>query len=123
MSYCRWSSDNWQCDLYCYENTFGSYSTHVAKARYGGEIPVVPDIFKTPLEEWCEAHKKQMDYLKTAKRIPIDLPYAGESFDDPDLPSLLKRIKILKEVGYYIPAWIVPEIEEEIMMETSPAGA
>lgn len=32
MSYCRWSSDNWKCDLYCYEDANG-YITHVADNR------------------------------------------------------------------------------------------
>jgi DNA repair photolyase len=32
MSYCRWSSDYFNCDLYCYESNSG-YETHVAAYR------------------------------------------------------------------------------------------
>ncbi len=33
MSYCRWSSDNTNCDLYCYEDCSGGFTTHVAGFR------------------------------------------------------------------------------------------
>jgi hypothetical protein len=30
LSYCRWSSDNFRCELYCYQDTCGGWTTHVA---------------------------------------------------------------------------------------------
>ena len=42
MSYCRWSSDNWKCDLYCYEDVSGGITTHVAGNRIVGDIPEAP---------------------------------------------------------------------------------
>ena len=33
MSYCRWSSDDFQCDVYVYESVAGGFVTHVAANR------------------------------------------------------------------------------------------
>ena len=33
MSYCRWSSDNFQCDVYCYADVSGGYTTHVKDGK------------------------------------------------------------------------------------------
>lgn len=42
MSYCRWSSMNWRCDVYTYEDVMGGWTTHVAGRRR--VIPPIPDI-------------------------------------------------------------------------------
>lgn len=42
MSYCRWSSDNWRCDVYVYQDTNGGWTTHVAGRRH--VLPPIPDI-------------------------------------------------------------------------------
>lgn len=42
MSYCRWSSMNWMCDVYVYEDVSGGWTTHVAGRRR--VIPPIPDI-------------------------------------------------------------------------------
>lgn len=33
MSYCRWSSDNFRCDVYVYESVHGGWETHMAGRR------------------------------------------------------------------------------------------
>lgn len=47
MSYCRWSSMNWMCDVYVYEDVGGGWTTHVAGQRRA--IPPVPDILASSL--------------------------------------------------------------------------
>lgn len=42
MSYCRWSSMNWMCDVYVYADCNGGWTTHVASARR--MMPPIPDI-------------------------------------------------------------------------------
>ena len=41
MSYCRWSSDRWQSDVYCYSDVIGGYTTHVARSRREGHAPEI----------------------------------------------------------------------------------
>lgn len=37
MSYCRWSSDNFKCDIYMCEGS-DCYHIHVVSLRYVGEV-------------------------------------------------------------------------------------
>jgi len=116
MSYCRWSSDNWRCDLYCYGDVSGGITTHVAGNRLVGDIPEAPLslIMEGKNKEFLKAHKKQMAFLKTAKREPIGLPYDGEPFNDPDYASFLVRLMELREVGYKFPDYVIELVREDI---------
>ena len=48
MSYCRFSSDNWRCDVYVYERSGGGWATHVAGNRH--IVPPIPDIVNGALD-------------------------------------------------------------------------
>lgn len=39
MSYCRWSSDHFECDAYVYEDVSGGWTTHVAGRRRKTKLP------------------------------------------------------------------------------------
>lgn len=47
MSYCRWSSMNWRCDVYVYEDVGGGWTTHVAGRRR--LLPAIPDLLGSKL--------------------------------------------------------------------------
>lgn len=111
MSYCRWGSDDWKCDLYCYHSTHGDYITHVAGRRHIG-VPENP--YKIASKKWWLFHQKQMDFLKTAELKKIGLPYDGESFSDPDLESFLERVNCLKETGYHLSFFVFESIELDL---------
>lgn len=116
MSYCRWSSMNWKCDLYCYESSDG-YTTHVAGNRTVGEVPKVDFNLLTPggdTKLFAEQYKAQMDWLSSAERKPIGLPHDGETFHDPDLLSFLVRVTSLREWGYNVPQHVFDAIHEEL---------
>lgn len=115
MSYCRFSSDNWQCDLYCYGNEFG-YFTHVAAYRVVGDIPTVNTslLCEGKTSEFLKEHKKQSEYIDIAKREPLKLEHAGQSFRDPDLNSFLNRLLNLRELGYRIPNNAIEQVIDEL---------
>lgn len=114
MSYCRWSSDDWKCDLYCYHSCGGGYITHVASQKYI-DVPVNPHSFGgAAFEKWLDFHEVQMAFLDTAEMKEIGLPHDGMSFNDPDLEAFLERVNCLKETGYIVPHWVFEMIEEEI---------
>lgn len=50
MSYCRFSSMNWRCDVYVYQDTYGGFVTHVAGCRR--VIPPIPDIMGGRVAMW-----------------------------------------------------------------------
>lgn len=118
MSYCRWSSDNWKCELYCYEDVSGGFTTHVAGNKVKGDIPkcdwkgfVAGAV--TP-EQFAKQNEVQMAFLDTAMREPIGLSHDGASFNDPDLESFLARLLKLREIGYQFPDYVLDEVRAEI---------
>lgn len=50
MSYCRWSSMNWRCDAYVYEDCSGGFTTHVAGRRR--VIQPIPDLMGGRISMW-----------------------------------------------------------------------
>jgi hypothetical protein len=123
VSYCRWSSNNWDCDLYCYEDVSGGWTTHVAGNRIVGEIPKVDTAGfyaeRIDAEEYTRQHRAQREFLDTCKRAPIGLMYDGKSFNDPDLESFLMRVLTLREIGYHVPDFVIESIKGEIADEQS----
>lgn len=116
MSYCRWSSDDFSCDLYCYQDS-GGYSTHVAAHRAVYKEPLPPDIELSSepaiIDAWVNRHQHVMEMLKNADRVDIGLPYDGQSFHDSDLGEFLQRLRHLKEVGYKFPDYVIEAVIEE----------
>jgi|GEM_PF-1358293 len=132
MSYCRWSSNNFGCDLYCYESEEG-FMTHIAANRVVGDIPeaslaflqeepddaseLVMDRLTNYNDKWkkfFEDHQAQMDFLETAEREPIGLPYDGESYCDKSLGEFLQRLLHLRETGYIFPDYVLEAVREEM---------
>lgn len=109
MSYCRWSSDDFKCDIYCYESETG-YQVHVAAKRVVGEIPAIDwssgeTLFKT--------YKEQMEFLETAKKESIGLPYDGQSFSFEDAGKAATLLEHLKCLGYNVPQDAIDALWED----------
>ena len=117
MSYCRWSSDDFGCDIYAYQSEFG-YEIHVATNRVQGDIPkiVLPTDFedKEQLQKCVDAHKAQMKFLETCERREIGLPEDGESFMVETLEEFRDKLLQLRQMGYNFPDYVFERIEEEL---------
>lgn len=115
MSYCRFSSDNWSSDVYCYADVRGGFTTHVASSRYVGNIPKVPEFRnKDTIGERFAAHRAQMEFIKTAQLVPIGGPFDGETYSDATLEDLKARLLNLREAGYIVPQSAIDLIDEEM---------
>lgn len=116
MSYCRWSSDNWKCDVYCYEDVSGGWTTHVAASKRKGvpEANFPEEDTEEGKAKWAAEMKAKMDFLKDAPLIPIGLPHYGESFNDGSLEAFKARLTMLKGVGYNVPPYVFETIDDEI---------
>lgn len=99
MSYCRWSSDNFRCDLYCYEDVRGGWTTQVAGSRYIGGPPEYNN-----LEQFYRDGKSEF----------IGLPYDGMQFNDSTLAAFRERLLHLREVGYQFPDYVIEMVDEEM---------
>lgn len=115
MSYCRWSTDDFQCDLYVYEDCSGGYTTHVAENRviYKEPLPAVVPLTPGTLKEWHARHEKVYQMLHNVERAPIGLPHDGETFNDDTPEELLDRITRLIDMGYRCPPSVLEAIREE----------
>jgi hypothetical protein len=115
MSYCRWSSDDFKCDLYCYEDVSGGFITHVASNRVVGEVPRLEwEDLETNIDQFMASSKAQSAFLETAERRPIGLPCDGQRFNDPDLDSFLARLEALRAMGYHLPDYVLEDVRDEI---------
>jgi len=99
MSYCRWSTDDFRCDLYVYEASDGIY-VHIAGSKHNLPTDAFPekvdfwsvdDYFDMPEEEraalverYVARTNKVMEIIHDAPRVPIGGPYDGHtlSFSD-----------------------------------------
>lgn len=119
MAYCKFSSDDYGSDIWCVPEN-GAYMTRIADMKIEGDVPKLPAATKDNAAEYLAAYKLQMDYVSTAPRKPIGLPFDGKSFSDSDLSSLLQRLRGLREMGYRVPEFTLRRIEDEIAEQGSP---
>lgn len=123
MSYCRWSTDDFSCDLYVYSSGEDQYTIHVAGNRVVGDIPKITSDFlsthkpTSTVEEYVAQHKAQLDWLEDCEREKITLPQAGESFTLSGEGAIAKLHK-LKALGYKFPDYVITDIEDELKEET-----
>lgn len=127
MSYCRFSSNDFQCDLYVYESEEG-YVVSVAANRVEllttlPELGDEPD-HETSTEDERRAFVNQIVARHTAvmqalddpdkhRRTAIDLEYAGETqvFDGPKEAG--EFIQKLRELGYRFPDYVLEALAVE----------
>ena len=112
MSYCRFSSDDWMCDVYCYEHCNGGFITHVAASRRVARPATTLDW--TNGITLCATNKAQMAELGAIGSAPIGLPFDGETFNDASLENMRLRLMALKECGYNVPNFVFDRIDQEI---------
>ena len=122
MSYCRWSSDNYGCDVYVYASISRDWVTHVAGNRVVGDVPKLPK-YSRDNDAWFEAHKKQTKFLSTAQRVPIGLPHDGRTFDDPSPGACADRLESLRALGYQVPQHAIDALREECAVHSKTAGS
>lgn len=115
MSYCRFSSDDFQCDVYVYADCMGGYTTHVAGRRHVFKKPLPPEVSTDNIEDWIERHKKVNKMIDKAKLVDIGLPYDGEQFNDPTPEECADRLEELRTMGYIVPQYAIDALREEAM--------
>lgn len=107
MAYCRFSTDDFQCDLYLYESCYGGYQAHIAARRpvYQGELP--PQVPIEDTANWWNRHQQVLLLHQQAELVAIELPYAGESFGTETAAEMLARLHELRALGYSFPDYVL----------------
>ena len=116
MSYCRWSSDSYRCDLYCYADIGGGFATHVAaRRRIGIEmLPPEPDPMTMPSQDFVDANEAWLDALHALPMVAIGLPFDGATFNDPTPAAFKARLLTLRAAGYRFPDSVLDRVDDEI---------
>ena len=116
MSHCRFSDDNFRCDLYAYEDARG-HTLHVAASRLMAELPPDPlsrENMKLTQQDWSEISQVWRQALNDAPSSSIDLPGAGEAHHFATLRELRDKIAELTALGFHAPHWLIPQMDEEL---------
>lgn len=128
MSYCRWSTDDFACDLYIYESVYDCWTIHVAGGRHVGPLPPVPSLKElcdraVTGEEYAAASKVRRAWMDKHGTVPIDLPHAGETFDLATPGECADKVEELAALGYCVPDYVVPTLrEEQAALSAHPGG-
>lgn len=113
MSYCRWSSDDFQCDVYVYASGRG-WTTHVAGRRhvFTTTLPPVLDYHADP-EAWWARYQIVSDMVEAAELVEIGGEFDGAWFDDDTPGECADRLEHLRACGYMVPQYAIDELREE----------
>lgn len=122
MSYCRFSSCDFQCDVYVYADVCGGITTHVAASRYVYARPLPPPV---PFAEaaWVDREVEVQRIINDSTMKPIGGPFDGQTFNDDTLEEVLSRLESLQSAGYRVPSIVVDGLREEIAQERREATA
>lgn len=119
MSYCRWSSEDFQCDVYAYESVHGGFAVHVAGNRvvFTEPLPEQVPLEKENIVAFMERNHKVMEMVDAAERVPIGLPHDGEDFCEGDASACADRLESLRALGYRVPQYAIDSLREEAAEE------
>ncbi len=121
MSYCRFSSDDFQCDVYVYHDCGGWWQIHVATRRHVPKEPFPadvdrddPDWIKHDVARHVEVCRiiGECDDFKT-----IGLPYDGWSYQEDTPGDCADRLEVLREAGYNVPQYAIDDLRTEVEAE------
>lgn len=127
MSYCRFSSENWDSDVYCYDAREGIV-IHVAACRFEADTPIPP---VPPVELWNSlavddvrlALARRQEWIDAARRVQIGLVYDGETFVEGGPEDAVDRLEELRAMGYRVPQAAIDFLRGEAQSESEPGDA
>lgn len=112
MSYCRFSTDDFQCDVYVYADVAGGYTTHVASNRVAFAEPLPPPVSMDDVEAFLARHRQMMALIDASPREPILLEHAGRTFSDDTAAECAARLTQLRSLGYRVPDGVIEALLE-----------
>ena len=122
MSYCRWSSDDYQCDVYVYEDVSGGWTTHTAGRRFHFTTPLPEPVdFREDFKAWYLRDRQVGGMQGDPKHGHwIDLPDVGDDRFNDDTPGeCADRLESLREAGFNVPQYAIDALREEAQESAS----
>lgn len=124
MAYCRWSSDDHQCDVYTYADGAGVWVTHVAGNRYAVTEPLpepieLPHLFTNEqFKAWWDRGSEVARIIDASELVAIGLPHDGERFNDPTPGAAADTLTMLRDAGYHVPQYAIDQLRKEAVGTT-----
>lgn len=117
MSYCRFSTDCYQCDVYVYESVYDCWTIHVAGRRHHNPtIPLVPADYDEA-NGFIEWYKRQQEWLTHPDTTLIDLPedneHVGKTYDLPSPEEAADMLQLISDSGLNVPEYVIIALREE----------
>jgi hypothetical protein len=114
MSYCRWSSDDYQCDIYAYEADEG-FEIHVASRRRTPKEPFPKPVsfIDDEFDVWFARNEAVAAMVNAAAAEPIGLRHDGERFRFVTPGEAADELERLRGVGYNVPQYAIDTLREE----------
>lgn len=122
MTICRFSHDQYRCDIYTYQSEDG-YVLHVAGTRLLWDPPLdpmSPEALNLPAAQWSTVQSEYLEQLTRAPRAPLEHPEAGTSHTFATIRELKDKILELARTGIRIPAWLPATLDELASEEQEP---
>jgi hypothetical protein len=121
MSYCRWSSDDWQCDVYVWADVDGGWRTEVAGRRWVfNELPApveLPMPFTNEQFLRWYGREAQVQAMRDddAHGHWLDLPETegGHSYRHDTPGECADNLERLRAVGLNVPQYAIDALREE----------
>lgn len=119
MSYCRFSTNDYQCDVYVYSSVGDFIAIHVASNRQTPDTPPPPSIGhwwscgEQGIADYMDRQRAVEAWLNTAERKTIGLPYDGETLQATDEADAAEQLEMLRDLGYIVPQYVIDTLKEE----------
>lgn len=143
MSYCRWSSDHGECDVYVYESVYDCWTIHVAGRKLKHTLPdEIRNMPEGTSDEWLakmQAETKWRESLDCDEfmvnvmnsdgttqpklmRTPKDSEYidlkeisefGGETFSEPTPGACADRLEEIRASGLRVPQCVIDVLRAE----------
>jgi hypothetical protein len=109
MSYCRWSCDDFQSDVYAYEHCDGFFQIHIASKKRVFKEPLPVPVEYSPKNKaaWLLRIIKVAKILDRSDLVPIGFPFDGQSFSCATEEEMFDKLRELKQVGYRVPEHVL----------------
>lgn len=127
MSYCRWSSDDWQCDAYVWADCDGGWRTEIAGRRHTWDVPLPPHVnlpvgdANTPERRaWATAHAQRwaaisalMDDESNWHWTDLPTPEGGNAYWHDTPSECADNLERLRAGGFNVPQSAIDSLREE----------
>lgn len=114
MSWCRWSSLDWRCDLYVYESERGvEVDVAVRRRIIDPESLPAPIDPAVDIDAWAQRADEVHEIVRRADMIPIGLPHDGEYRTFDTLDEAADWIDELDRMGYVVPEGMTDQMRED----------